>query len=138
VAAYWEAAGLKVSFRVLAWSDYLEAINKNRVPTAAQISSSHSNQLLDADRTLSAYYAEGGVAAANNNAELKKLVDDARSESDPEKRQALYSQALKIGRDEAYLVFLLEAGEIFGLSKRLDFTPRVDGLIPVKDIRVTD
>lgn len=138
VGAYWEAAGLKVSFRVLAWSDYLEAINKNRVPTAAQISSSHSNQLLDADRTLSAYYAEGGVAAANNNAELKKLVDDARSESDPEKRQALYSQALKIGRDEAYLVFLLEGGEIFGLSKRIDFTPRVDGLIPVKDIRVTD
>ncbi len=138
IAAYWEAAGLKVNFRVLAWTEYLDAINKNRVPTEAQISSSHSNQLLDADRTLSAYYADGGVAAANDNAELKGLIDQARQEADPTKRQALYSQALKIGRDEAYLVFLLEGGEIFGLSKRIDFSPRVDGLIPVKDIRVIE
>ena len=138
IAAYWEAAGLKVNFRVLAWAEYLDALNKNRVPTEAQISSSHSNQLLDADRTLSAYYAEGGVAAANDNAELKKLIEDARQEADPAKRQALYSKALQIGRDQAYLVFLLDGGEIFGLSKRVDFSPRVDGLIPLKDFRVTD
>lgn len=138
IAAYWEAAGLKVNFRVLAWAEYLDALNKNRVPTEAQISSSHSNQLLDADRTLSAYYAEGGVAAANDNAELKGLIDQARQEADPAKRQALYTKALKIGRDQAYLVFLLEGGEIFGLSKRVDFAPRVDGLIPLKDFRVTD
>lgn len=138
IAAYWEAAGLKVNFRVLAWSEYLDALNKNRVPTEAQISSSHSNQLLDADRTLSAYYAEGGVAAANDNAELKALIEQARQEADPAKRQALYSKALKIGRDQAYLVFLLDGGEIFGLSKRVDFAPRVDGLIPLKDFRVTE
>ncbi|WP_312993533.1 ABC transporter substrate-binding protein [Achromobacter animicus] len=138
IAAYWEAAGLKVNFRVLAWAEYLDALNKSRVPTEAQISSSHSNQLLDADRTLSAYYAEGGVAAANDNAELKKLIEDARQEADPAKRQALYSKALQIGRDQAYLVFLLDGGEIFGLSKRVDFSPRVDGLIPLKDFRVTD
>ncbi|CAB3848749.1 HTH-type transcriptional regulator SgrR [Achromobacter animicus] len=138
IAAYWEAAGLKVNFRVLAWAEYLDALNKNRVPTEAQISSSHSNQLLDADRTLSAYYAEGGVAAANDNGELKKLIEDARQEADPAKRQALYSKALQIGRDQAYLVFLLDGGEIFGLSKRVDFSPRVDGLIPLKDFRVTD
>ncbi|MGW9064669.1 ABC transporter substrate-binding protein [Achromobacter animicus] len=138
IAAYWEAAGLKVNFRVLAWAEYLDALNKNRVPTEAQISSSHSNQLLDADRTLSAYYAEGGVAAANDNAELRKLIEDARQEADPAKRQALYSKALQIGRDQAYLVFLLDGGEIFGLSKRVDFSPRVDGLIPLKDFRVTD
>ncbi|MFJ3461400.1 ABC transporter substrate-binding protein [Achromobacter spanius] len=138
IAAYWEAAGLKVNFRVLAWAEYLDALNKNRVPTEAQISSSHSNQLLDADRTLSAYYAEGGVAAANDNAELKKLIEDARQEADPAKRQALYSKALQIGRDQAFLVFLLDGGEIFGLSKRVDFSPRVDGLIPLKDFRVTD
>ena len=138
IASYWEAAGLKVNFRVLAWAEYLDALNKNRVPTEAQISSSHSNQLLDADRTLSAYYAEGGVAASNDNAELKKLIEDARQEADPAKRQALYSKALQIGRDQAYLVFLLDGGEIFGLSKRVDFSPRVDGLIPLKDFRVTD
>ncbi|MNT78978.1 hypothetical protein D3C72_2182730 [compost metagenome] len=123
---------------MLAWAEYLDALNKNRVPTEAQISSSHSNQLLDADRTLSAYYAEGGVAAANDNAELKKLIEDARQEADPAKRQALYSKALQIGRDQAYLVFLLDGGEIFGLSKRVEFSPRVDGLIPLKDFRVTD
>lgn len=136
VAAYWEAAGLKVSFRVLAWSDYLAALNKNRVTTQAQISSSHSNQLLDADRTLSAYYASGGVAAANDDAQLKALIEQARAEVDPAKRQALYSQALKIGRDQAYLVFLLEGGEIFGLAKHIDYQPRVDNLILVKDIKV--
>ena len=66
------------------------------------------------------------------------MIEQARQEADPVKRQALYSKALKIGRDEAYLVFLLEGGEIFGLSKRIDFSPRVDGLIPVKDIRVIE
>lgn len=136
VAAYWEAAGLKVNFRVLAWSDYLAALNKNRIATQAQISSSHSNQLLDADRTLSAYYAAGGVAAANDNAELKSLVEQARAEVDPAKRQALYSRALKIGRDQAYFVFLLEGGEIFGLARHVEFQPRVDNLILVKDIKV--
>lgn len=136
VAAYWEAAGLKVQFRVQAWTDYLVGLNQKRTATPAQISSSHSNQLLDADRTLSAYYSQGGVAGANDDAELKALIVEARGEADAVKRQELYSKALRIGRDKAYLVFLLEGGEIFGVAERLDFQPRVDGLLLVKDMRV--
>jgi peptide/nickel transport system substrate-binding protein len=137
LSAYWEAAGLKVNFRVLAWNEYLDTLNKNRPKTPAAITSSHSNQLFDADRTLSAYYRQGGVAAANDDTELASLIDQARVETAPDKRKALYARAVKIGRDDALFVFLLNNEDIYGLSKRVAWRPRVDGLILIKELRVT-
>ncbi len=78
-----------------------------------------------------------GIGSSNSNTELKGLIDQARQETDPQKRDALYNQAVKIGCDQAYFAFLFNEDDIYGLSSRLQFQPRVDGLIPVKEMSVT-
>ncbi len=136
VANYWKAVGLKVNVQIFTFDEYLNRLFDQKTrPDAIFVSS--SNDLLDADRQLSTYYSMDGIGSSNSNTELKGLIDQARQETDPQKRDALYNQAVKIGCDQAYFAFLFNEDDIYGLSSRLQFQPRVDGLIPVKEMSVT-
>lgn len=136
VANYWQAVGLKVNVQIFSFDEYLNRLfdQENR-PDVVFVSS--GNDLLDADRQLSTYYQTGGIGSSNDDPQLKKLIDQARQETDPAKRAQLYNQAVKIGCDQAYFAFLFNNQDIYGLSERLQFTPRVDGFILVKEMTVS-
>lgn len=95
-----------------------------------------SNELLDADRTLSGEYHEDGIEASNSDNELAGLVDAARTEADPDERQELYDEATRIACDEAYLLFLFNMEDIYGMSDRLVWEPRVDAALLVHEMRL--
>jgi peptide/nickel transport system substrate-binding protein len=97
-----------------------------------------SNELLDADKSFSAYYKAGGIGSSNTDAELARLIDGARTETDVEKRASLYHQAVQRAFDQAYFVWLLNIEDIYGMSKRLDWAARVDAKMLVKEMRVID
>ena len=97
---------------------------------------SSSNDILDADRQLSTYYQAGGIGSSNSNEALKKLIDDGRAELDATKRGEIYGEAVKIAYDEAYFVWLINNQDIYGLSTRLAWTPRVDSKLLVKEMAV--
>lgn len=136
VANYWQAVGLKVNVQIFSFDEYLKRLfdQANR-PDAVFVSS--GNDLLDADRQLSTYYQTGGIGSSNDDARLKKLIDQARQETDTAKRAQLYNQAVQIGCDQAYFAFLFNNQDIYGLSESLQFEPRVDGFILVKEMTVT-
>lgn len=136
VAGYWKAAGLDVKVEILEFGAYLDVLfdRKNR---ADSVFVSSSNDILDADRQLSTYYQSGGVGASNSNAELKKLIDDGRAELDQTKRGQIYNQAVKIGCDEAYFLFIVNNQDVYGLSKRMQWQPRVDSKLLVKEMSAT-
>jgi peptide/nickel transport system substrate-binding protein len=136
VANYWDAVGLKVNVQIFTFDEYLNRLfdQKNR-PDAIFVSS--SNDLLDADRQLSTYYSMDGIGSSNSDKKLKSLIDQARQETDTTKREQLYNEAVKIGCDNAYFAFLFNNDDIYGLSARLQFQPRVDAYLPVKEMTVT-
>ena len=136
VANYWDAVGLKVNVQIFTFDEYLNRLfDQKKRPDAIFVSS--GNDLLDADRQLSTYYSMDGIGSSNSDTKLKGLIDQARQETDTTKREQLYNEAVKIGCDQAYFAFLFNEEDIYGLSSRLQFQPRVDGYIPVKEMSVT-
>ncbi len=133
VAGYWEQAGLKVNVRIFEFNEYLNRLfdRKTRADAIFVVS---SNELLDADKSFSAYYKSGGVGASNTDSTLASLIDAARSETDVQKRENLYHQAVKLAYDQAYFVWLLNIEDIYGLSQRLDWPGRVDARLLVQEM----
>ena len=93
-----------------------------------------SNELLDADKSFSAYYKSGGIGSSNSDRELAGMIEAARTETDVAKRQALYEKAVKRAYDQAYFLWLLNIEDIYGLSKRLAWKGRVDAKILVSEM----
>jgi peptide/nickel transport system substrate-binding protein len=136
VANYWQEAGMEVSLEVLEFGAYLDVLF-DRENRADAIYVSSSNDILDADRQLSTYYQAGGIGSSNSNEELSALIDDGRSETDPDAREEVYNEAVALAYDEAYFVWLVNNADIYGLSDRVEFEPRVDAKLLVKDMSVS-
>ena len=126
VAASWEEVGIKPDVRIVEFGEYLDRFfdPENRQDAFFTVS---SNELMDADRPFSAYYHKDGIGAPNHNERIAELVDQARTESDPEARAAMYHEAIQIAFDEALYVYLLNINDVYGASERLVWEPRVDG-----------
>jgi len=135
VAAYWKKAGINANVRIFEFNEYLNRLF-DRKTRADAIFVTASNELLDADKSFSAYYKSGGTGASNTDAALAGLIDAARTENDVKKRTGLYHQAVKLAHDQAYFVWLLNIEDIYGLSKRLDWAGRVDAKLLVGEMRV--
>lgn len=135
VAAYWDAVGVKAKVRIFEFNEYLNRLfdRKTRGDGIFVVS---SNELLDADKSFSAYYQSGGIGSSNTDQELAGLIDQARSETDSQKRLALYHQAVKRAYDQAYFLWMLNIEDIYGLSKRLKWKGRVDAKILVNEMRI--
>jgi peptide/nickel transport system substrate-binding protein len=136
VAGYWNEAGLDVQVEILEFGAYLDVLF-DRDNRADSIFVSSSNDILDADRQLSTYYQAGGIGSSNSNEELSQLIDDGRAELDQAKRGEIYNEAVKIGCDEAYFLFLVNNKDLYGLTTRMDWQPRVDSKLLVKEMNVT-
>ena len=135
VASYWDAVGVKAKVRIFEFNEYLNRLfdRKTRGDGIFVVS---SNELLDADKSFSAYYKSGGIGSSNTDQALAALIDQARSETDPDKRQSLYHQAVKQAYDQAYFLWLLNIEDIYGLSKRLQWKGRVDAKILVSEMEL--
>jgi len=99
---------------------------------------SSSNDLLDPSRQLNTYYAMDGVGSSNSNQELHDLVKLGQATLDPDERETIYNQAVQIAYDEAYFAFLVSNEDLYGLSERLQWTPRVDSKLLVKEMSVSE
>lgn len=134
VATQLEAVGLNIEVNIAEWSDWLDLLFAGREAAPDLQYSSHDNVLLDADRTLSGMFTLGGSQAAYNNPTVDQLVEDARTETDVATREDMYHQAVQTIHDEAACIFLLNLDNIYGLSERLEWTPRLDGRIMVGEM----
>lgn len=135
IASFWEQVGLEPNVRIFEFSEYLNRLF-DRETRADAIFVVSSNELLDADRPLSGYYHMEGVGASNEDAELARMIEEARYETDVSAREALYHEAIRHAYEQAYFVFLLNINDIYGMSERLDWQPRVDAKLLVSEMSV--
>jgi len=135
VAAFWDRVGIKSKVRIFEFNEYLNRLfdRKTRADAIFVVS---SNELMDADKSFSAYYKAGGIGSSNSDKELAALIDAARTETDGAKRTALYHQAVKRAHDQAYFVWLLNIEDVYGVSKRVDWSARVDAKVLVSEMKV--
>lgn len=137
VAGFWSAAGLNVDVQIYEFDEYLQRLFRSEEGQRSDaIFVVSGNELLDADRSFSAYLAPSGFGASNSVEQLEEWITAARTETDLDARQALYEQVVQYAHDEALLTFLLNINNIWGMSERLSWTPRVDGKMFVATMTV--
>ena len=136
VAQSWRDVGLKVNVHINDFNTYLKKLfdQKNR-PEVIFVST--DNPIYDADRTLSAYYASTGSGASNLDKSLQKWIDQARTEVNVKKRLALYQKAVRRANKQAYFTWLLNTKNVWGMSKRLTWAPRLDGFMFDNTMKIT-
>ncbi|RMF86852.1 MAG: hypothetical protein D6736_14155 [Nitrospinota bacterium] len=145
LASQLSLSGLKVRPRIVeyrTWLDNLFGVSskeeavRERVP-CLQLTN-HSNEAMDPDRTLSFYIWDKGRGSGKPRVPaIDELIETNRSELDPEKRAATYARILKMLYDDAHAyVALLAADVVHGLSERLEWEPRLDDLILVKEMKL--
>jgi peptide/nickel transport system substrate-binding protein len=138
VAGQLREVGLNVTVNIVEWSQWLDLLfaGADKAPTIQF--SSNDNALLDADRTVSALFHSTGSQTAYSNPELDQLIDAARSETDMAKREDLYHQVTQIVYDDAVIGFLLNLKDIYGMTDRVEWTPRRDGKVLVIEMTLTE
>jgi peptide/nickel transport system substrate-binding protein len=72
------------------------------------------------------WLTQGGLGMHYKNARLDEMLTRIEATDDPKKRAPQYSDVQKLLKDEAPFIFLYQADAAFGMSARVDYTPRPD------------
>lgn len=136
VANYWAEAGLEPNVQIFEFGEYLNRLF-DRETRAAAIFVSSSNDLLDPSRQLGTYYSPDGIGSSNQDPEMLEWVNSAAVETDVAAREDLYHQATQRACDDAYFSFLLNIEDTYGATERLQWQPRVDAKLLVKEMSVS-
>lgn len=137
VGAYWSEIGLDVDIHIEEFGEYLNQLfDKEYRPDAIFVT--NSDELLDADRPLTAGLEYNASYASNVDEEMAAKIQAARTETDVEARKALYAEITQKAFELDYLAPLLNQEDIYGLSERLEWTPRIDAKLLVKEMSVSE
>jgi peptide/nickel transport system substrate-binding protein len=135
-AQAWRSIGLDVDVKFYAFPQYLNRLFDQKTrPDVVFVSS--SNELYDADRPFTSFYAPSGIGASNADKQLETWINKARTELNVNKRTALYHAVIRKARAQAYLVWLVNNEGLWGMSKNLQWQPRSDGFIFVNTMKLT-
>ncbi|WP_299821522.1 ABC transporter substrate-binding protein [uncultured Jannaschia sp.] len=137
VAGYWAETGLVPEVQIQEFSQYLDSLMGDG-PRPDSIFIANSNELLDADREASFIYHMDGAAASNSDAEMAAMIDEARVTTDNAARQDLYDEVFRRGHELNYTVPLFNLQDIYGMSERMEWQPRTDAKLLIKEMVVTE
>jgi peptide/nickel transport system substrate-binding protein len=145
LAAQLSLTGLKVRPRIVeyrTWLDNLFAVSSKEEPVREKAPclqlTNHSNEAMDANRTMSFYVWDQGRGSGKPAVpEIEEVIMANRAELNLDKRARTYARLLQELYDEAHAYMALFAADaVHGLSKRLVWEPRLDDLILVKEMKL--
>lgn len=120
--------GINATLEFMEWSTFVEMRNSKTNKELYMIG--YGNSLFDADLVVDLYRsgrAEGEVDY--NNPEVDELIAAARINMNPEERAAQYKRIQEIVAEERPHIHLYLEKSNYGVSDRLDFTPRLDEML---------
>jgi peptide/nickel transport system substrate-binding protein len=116
--------GVKVKLQVNEWGNHSKMANDRTAKGLFLLG--WGNNTWDADGTLESEFGSKGAVSLTVDPELDTLIYGARATIDQNKRADLYKQALTRINDQAYHLVNWRQKDVYGVSKRVDFTARSD------------
>jgi peptide/nickel transport system substrate-binding protein len=123
IAGYLRKIGVNVKQNVFEFSAFGPRRVQNK--TAPLFIYSIGNAYLEPSWVIR-WLTQGGLGMHYKNARLDEMLTRIEATDDPKKRAPLYGDVQKLIKDEAPFVFLFQADAVFGMSTRIDYTPRPD------------
>ncbi|WP_230101759.1 ABC transporter substrate-binding protein [Microbacterium sp. Bi121] len=96
----------------------------------------HGNELMDFAQSVAGYYSCGGATSAYCDPTLEKMYEAALPTSGDE-RDEKFQEIAKYLYDQVPVVPIGAPSFNFGLSENLDWTPRMDGFILLKEMTLS-
>lgn len=119
-------AGIKTKVQIEEWGNMLDMVKSNKITDMYLwgrqdifLEGSIMNDLLHS----------GSTWVTNSDPKIDAAIDQALPIVDPEKRKAAFYQAQAVVQREAPWLFLWAQPDIYGVSKKLQWDPRGDGLL---------
>ena len=128
------ALGVHCTVKTQEWTTYYALEGQRKLTPMYELG--WGNDSYDADNTLSSLLDTNGRLSTYGNPDVDKLLEAARFEIDPKKRDAMYADALEKINDDAPWLFLFQYDDMYATSKRLDWNARGDELIFAKDMKL--
>ena len=125
VIGYLAAVGIKVNLNYLKYAAMRTLIREGKAPIAFQTWGSFS--VLDASAFTGVYF-KGSADDMTGDKEVGKVLNDADTEVDTDKRLSLYQQALKTIAEKSYLFPLFSYPSNYAFTSELSFTAQPDEL----------
>src|SRR5262245_22424238 len=133
VAGQLTETGIKTTVKIIGeWGAYVRTILDHKTEDIAM--SGWCLPSLEPDNWVTPNLHTGEPVSQYSNPEVDKLMEQARSEMNTEKRKQLYSQLLRVIRDEAPYIFGYQQMDIYGVNNRIKWTPRGDETIRLTEI----
>jgi peptide/nickel transport system substrate-binding protein len=123
IAGYLQKVGIRAKLNVFEFSAFGPRRVQNR--TAPLFIYSIGNAYLEPSWVIR-WMTQGGLGMHYKNAKLDELLTRIEGTDDPKKRAPQYSDVQKLIKDEAPFIFLYQADSVFGMSVKVDYTPRAD------------
>ena len=125
--------GIKTNVKIIGeWGSYVRSVLDHK--TEDIFMNGWCLPSLEPDHWVTPNLHTGEPVSQYSNPEVDKLMEQARSEMNVEKRKQLYSQLLKMIRDDAPWLFMYAQMDIYGVNNRLKWTPRGDESIRLTEI----
>ena len=125
VQSYLRAVGISLTIQQLQVGAEIEKVMAGQTPT--NMGSWGSNSINDVSAILP-YYFGGGLNDYAHDPELQKELAAGGAETDPAKREAHYTAAIKRATEQAYWLPLCTSVTQYAFAKNLAFTPFRDEL----------
>ncbi len=133
VAAMLESAGVQVQIKEMQFGPWLTKYRKaGQLGQMAYLGQAWST--LDADGLLT-LFEPGNKYAYWNDEVFGRLLKEARTTTNPQKREALYAKATQRMRDEAPVIFLFNQPITYAVSKAIVWKARSDDWVRIFDMR---
>lgn len=117
-------AGFNVEVKMLSFQNWLRVLfNREQAPD--MIFTFHSNDIFDADRTFSTYVHTKGPGSSYTD-KLDKVLEQARTELDPAKRQKMYEEVGQTIYDDPAWISVVNIKDVYGMKDYVEWEPRQD------------
>ncbi|MDI3342054.1 MAG: ABC transporter substrate-binding protein [Sphaerobacter sp.] len=123
IAAELEQLGFRVQVQYNEWGTHLDKIVNRRTGDAFYLG---WGPALDAEGTLRYLFVGDSTYSGYTNPEVEKLIAEASKTVNPERRQELWNQVQRAVWEDAGWLFLWQQHDIYGVSNKVEWTPRVD------------
>ena len=124
VAGQLNQTGGHFTTKIQEWTTYVNSTSARALTPVYELA--WGNNSYDADNTLTSLFTSDARLSTYANPALDKLIVDARYETDPKSRQAVYDRALEIIHDEAPWLFMFQYEDLYATTKRLVWDARGD------------
>ena len=95
-----------------------------------------ANPVFDASYVFNFITMTGSLMRTIEDPAIDKILKEANESVDQSARKALYAKAVALINDAAPAIFMYKQPVLYGLSKRLDWKPRVDEFLTLYDAKL--